>query len=88
MKTFTLSIELLLFIYDGEGHKRTIGEIELFLLSNNLSLSDFNALLAPLISYNAIITNSSNIEFKCYSSDQLRQTLIILYLYHNQKFDA
>lgn len=45
MNDFKKSLKVLLFIYDGENHIKSIDALKGYLLNNNLNLIQFNDLL-------------------------------------------
>ncbi len=84
MDNLKTSLNILLFIYDGRGHKRTIEELNIYLIENNLKYDQLKELLYPLVYSNGIILSNNQVILKCYSENDLKEMLLFLYLFHNK----
>ncbi len=82
MNDFKKSLKVLLFIYDGENHIRSIDALNGYLLNNNLNLIQFNDLFKPLISSGVITFDKDIIKIIIFSADDFKEILLVLFLYH------
>lgn len=83
MNNFKSSLSLVLFIYDGNNHKRSLDELNQYLLDNNLNYDQLRMLLDPLMYNNGVEISENQIILKCYSENDLKEMILCLYLFHN-----
>lgn len=83
MNNFKTSLSIVLFIYDGNNHKRSLDELDKYLLDNDLNHDQLKRLLYPLMYSNGVKISNDQIILKCYSENDLKEMILCLYLFHN-----
>lgn len=84
MTAFQISLNLLLFLYDGKNHYRSEEEMHLFCKQEQICFTDLSYFLAPLFERNHIILNHG-FQLQCTQKHSLRYYLILLYTYFENK---